>query len=48
MQEAARKGAAQFEAMSRLVGSTWGPSFRKTRLLYIAVVRPIVTYRYKI
>jgi hypothetical protein len=44
VQEAARKGAAQFEAMSRVVGSTWGPSFSRTRLLYTAVVRPTLTY----
>ena len=48
VQEAARKGAAQFEAMSRVVGSTWGPSFNKSRLLYTAVVRPTMTYGCKI
>jgi hypothetical protein len=43
VQEAARKGEAQFEALARLVGSTWGPSFNKSRLLYAAVVRPTIT-----
>jgi Reverse transcriptase (RNA-dependent DNA polymerase) len=48
VQEATRKGAAQFEAMSRVVSSTWGPSFNKSRLLYTAVVRPTMTYGCKI
>ncbi|KAN0073018.1 hypothetical protein V8E54_009132 [Elaphomyces granulatus] len=34
VQEATRKGAAQFEAMSRVVNSTWGPNFNSSRLLY--------------
>jgi hypothetical protein len=42
--EAARKGRAQFEALSRLVGSTWGLTFARARALYTAVVRPTITY----
>jgi hypothetical protein len=42
--EAARKGNAAFEAMSRLMTSTWGPSMRRSRLLYSAVVRPTLLY----
>ena len=30
--------------MSRLYVSTWGPSVRRSKLLYSAVVRPIMTY----
>ena len=30
--------------MSRLCASTWGPSVRRSKLLYSAVVRPIMTY----
>jgi hypothetical protein len=48
VQEAASKGAAQFEALSRVVSSTWGPSFNRSRLLYTAVVRPTMTYGCKI
>ena len=42
--QAARKGQAASEALSRLVTSTWGPSARNSRLLYSAVVRPTLTY----
>jgi hypothetical protein len=41
---AARKGLAASEALARLATSTWGPSTRNTRLLYIATVRPILLY----
>lgn len=42
--EAASKGRAQFEALSRLVGSTWGLIFARARTLYTAVVRLTITY----
>jgi len=48
VQEAVRKGAAQFEALSRVTSSTWGPSFNRSRLLYAAVVRPTITYGCKV
>ena len=41
---AAEKGKIAFNALSRLIASTWGPSARKSRLLYSAVVRPTITY----
>src|SRR6266571_5671821 len=30
--------------MSKIVNSTWGPCFQRSRLLYTAVVRPTMTY----
>ena len=42
--QAARKGQAQYIALSRIVNSTWGPCFQRSRLLYTAVVRPTMTY----
>jgi hypothetical protein len=42
--EAASKGRAQFEALSRLVRSTWGLTFARARTLYTAVVRLTITY----
>jgi hypothetical protein len=39
-----RKGNASFEALSRLSASTWGPSMRRSRLIYSAVVRPAMLY----
>ena len=41
---AAEKGSAQLEALSRLVGSTWGLTFARARTLYMAVIRPTITY----
>jgi Reverse transcriptase (RNA-dependent DNA polymerase)/Endonuclease-reverse transcriptase len=41
---ATRKGNAAYEAMTRLVSSTWGPSMRRSRLIYSAVVRPTLLY----
>ena len=40
IQRAASKGLAAFEALSRVVASTWGPSMKRARLLYMAVVQP--------
>ena len=42
--QAAQKGLAQYEALSRLAASTWGLTFARARLLYTAVVRPTVAY----
>jgi hypothetical protein len=44
VQNAQEKGRAQFDAFARVVASTWGPSFQKSRLLYTAVVRPTLLY----
>ncbi|TQS35012.1 hypothetical protein Golomagni_04582 [Golovinomyces magnicellulatus] len=42
--QAARRGEASFNALSKITSSVWGPSMRKSRLLYTPVVRPIMTY----
>src|SRR6266568_4673679 len=42
--QAARKGHAQYMAMSKIVNSTWGPCFQRSRLLYTVVVWPTMTY----
>jgi hypothetical protein len=39
IREAAQKGDKQLRALARVVGSTWGLDFEKTRLLYNATVR---------
>src|SRR5436305_1865960 len=41
---AAEKGGTQLEALSRLVGSTWGLTFARARTLYTAVIWPTITY----
>ena len=41
---AAQKGLAAYEAFSRITTSTWGPSMRRSRLIYTAVVRPTMLY----
>jgi hypothetical protein len=41
---ATRKGIACYNALARLVASTWGPSLRRSRLLYTAIVRPALLY----
>ena len=41
---AAAKGLACYDAMNRVVASTWGPSLQRSRLLYTAVVRPTMMY----
>jgi hypothetical protein len=40
VQQAVQKGSMAFEALSRITASTWGPSMKRSRLLYTAVVRP--------
>jgi hypothetical protein len=42
--KSAAKGESAFNAMTRLTASTWGPSVRKSKLLYTAVARPAMTY----
>ena len=44
IKRAAERGIAAFQSMSRLCASTWGPSVRRSKLIYSAVVRPIMTY----
>ena len=38
------KGLAGLTALTRIVGSTWGLSFERTRLLYTAVIRPTICF----
>ena len=45
IQQAARNGKAAFEAISRITASMWGPSMRRSRLLYSAIARPVMLYR---
>jgi hypothetical protein len=40
----AARGNGLFDALSRITASTWGPSMRRSRLLYTAVVRPAMMY----
>jgi hypothetical protein len=42
--KATEKGIKAFESLARVTSSVWGPSVRKSRLLYTAVARPIMTY----
>ena len=44
IQQAASKGRTAFEAMARITASTWGPSMRRSRLLYSAIARPAMLY----
>ena len=44
IKKAAAKGSAAFKAMSRITTSTWGPSMRRSRLLYMATVRPAMLH----
>jgi len=46
--EAVGKGRAQYEAITRLVGSTWGLTFARARILYTAVVRLKIAYKYQV
>jgi hypothetical protein len=43
-QQAASKGLAAFEALSRIATSTWGPSMKRSRLIYTATIRPAMLY----
>ena len=40
----AQRGIAAFDALSRITASTWGPSVRRSRLLYTAIVRPTMLH----
>ena len=44
IKEQVGRGTAAFEALSRLATSTFGPSMRKARLVYMATVRPTMMY----
>ncbi|RKF79934.1 hypothetical protein GcM3_050030 [Golovinomyces cichoracearum] len=44
IKHAASKGETAFNALSRITLSVWGPSLRKSRLIYSAVVRPKMLY----
>lgn len=44
IQKASQKGNAAYEALTRITASTWGPSMKRSRLLYTAVVRPTILY----
>lgn len=44
IEKAAQKGQTAFHSMARITASTWGPSVRRSKLLYTAVARPIMTY----
>jgi hypothetical protein len=44
IQEATKKGLSAYNALARLVSSTWGPSMEKSRVLYQAVVRPAMLH----
>ena len=48
IQQAASKGRTAFEAMAQITASTWGPSMRRSRLLYSAIARPAMLYRVQI
>ena len=45
VQQATRKGNAAFNALSRITASTWGPSMRRSRLIYNVIVRLAMLYR---
>jgi hypothetical protein len=40
----AGRGHKAFEALSRITASTWGPSVQKSKLVFTAVVRPLMLY----
>ena len=44
MKRTAERAAQQSRALSAITGSTWGATFDKARLIYNAVVRPVITY----
>ena len=44
IKKAREKGNSAFKALSRITASTWGPSTRRARLVYSAVVRPTALY----
>jgi exonuclease III len=44
IQNTATKAIGKIAAMSRLLGSTWGATFKRSRLIYTAVIRPTIAY----
>jgi hypothetical protein len=42
--QATQKGLARFSALTRIAASTWGLSFKKTRLLFNATVRATISH----
>ena len=46
--EASHKGNTAFEALSRIMISTWGPRMQRLRLIYSAVISLIFLYRAQI
>ena len=44
IKKATQKGTSAYDSLSRLVTSTWGPTTRRSRLIYSAVVRPTMLY----
>jgi len=44
VQQVVQKDNMAFEALSRITAFTWGPSMKRSRLLYTAVVQPAILY----
>ncbi len=44
IKNAAEKGITAFNSIARITASTWGPSVRRSRLLYTAIARPIIIH----
>ena len=44
IRRATDKGLKAFNSLARVTSAVWGPEMRKSRLLYTAVARPIMTY----
>jgi hypothetical protein len=42
IRRAVQKGHSAFESMARITTSVWGPSVRKSRLIYTAIARPVM------
>jgi hypothetical protein len=45
---AAMKGEKLYSALTRIAASTWGPSMKRSRLLYTAVVRPTMAHGFQV
>ena len=48
LERAIEKGELAFRSLAQILASTWGPPVRKSRVLYSAIVRQIMTYRAQI
>lgn len=44
IKKATDKGLKAFNALARVTSAIWGPEMRKSRLLYTAIARPIMTH----